>query len=182
MAPTKTSTATQLTGAVGRRPGGENNSGFRWHCALTGLCLHMPAPDPASPRSRRASARWPSRMGARRVRRLRALGTPGCRRRPVDRVRHHNVPSRIRRASSPRSRGGRLAASSWSRCTSTVRRMFSTRSAFRPARRAPKSTAATAAAAASHARSLSTLRSSQPWRSSHISAALCAGHRSAPTA
>ena len=149
---------------------------------LTRRSARMPAPAPASPGSRRASARSPSRQAASRVRRLRALGNPGCRRRPADRVSRQNVPSRIRRASSPRSRGRRLAASSWSRCTSTVRRMFSTRSALRPACRAPKRTAATAAAAASHPRSASALRSSQPWRSSHISAGPCDDHRCEPTA
>jgi len=75
----------------------------------------------------------------------------------------------------------RLAASGWSCWTPAERRMGSTRSAMRPACRAPKRTAAMAAAVASQPRSVSTLRSSQPWRSSHISAALCAG-RCGPTA
>jgi hypothetical protein len=63
-----------------------------------------------------------------------------------------------------------------------VRRMRSTRSALRPACLAPNSTAATPAAAASHPRSVSALRSSQPWTSGHINADPCAGHRCGPTA
>jgi Transposase len=137
---------------------------------------------PASPDSRRASVRWPSRRATNRVRRLRAPGTPDCRRQPAGKESRQNVPSRIRRASSPRLRGRRVAASSWSRCTSTVRRIFSTRSALRPACRAPKRTAATAVAPASHPRSVSTLRSSQPSSSSHISAGPCDDHRCEPTA
>ena len=88
----------------------------------------------------------------------------------------------LTREAIPRTRLGKPQRHllAWSRCTSIVRRMFSMRSAVRPACRAPKSTAATAAAAASHPRSASTLRSSQPWRSSHISAGLCAGHRCGP--
>ena len=77
------------------------------------VCItDKPAPDLATPGSRRASARWPNRAEASQALRPPSPGIPHCRRQPADRVRRQNVPSCIRRASSPRSRGRRLAASS----------------------------------------------------------------------
>ena len=98
------------------------------------------------------------------------------------RVRWQSVPPRMQVASPPRSGDERVPAWSWSPRTSIVHYMQSTRSALRPACRAPKRTAAAAAAAASHPSNVSTLRSSQPWRSSHISAGPCDDHRCGPRA
>jgi hypothetical protein len=52
----------------------ESSAGYRRVCITD-----TPSPDPASLGSRQTCARWPSRQAARRVRRLLALETPGCR-------------------------------------------------------------------------------------------------------